>query len=398
MEIKPPTHKLLHLDSLRGLAALAVVCGHLLLAFYPGMPGVTYASDPPTGLVGLLRLNSLYMGHFSVMIFFVLSGFVLSYSFFVSGKQSTLTSAATRRYFRLAIPVLTAVLFVFVLVKAHVMHEIEASKLRVVPAGTPEFNEGWLTRYHVANVTLKQTLRQGLFETFFAYDEQKSLNSALWTMSLELQGSFLIYASLALFGRLKQRWLILGILAVILFMRGEMFLVCFMAGMALSGFHVSRGGASLFPWWLAIPMIFAGIYFGAQTQALSVRHIPSFFRGADVWVSFGATITVLAVVFSAALKRLLELQPFHFLGRISFSLYLLHLPLIYSLGCFVFIKTRTHGMGSFPAFAWSAAATIISSMILAALMTLFVDEPAMDKIKQLYNKYFQPIPATSPKV
>jgi len=91
------------------------------------------------------------------------------------------------------------------------------------------------------------------------------------------------------------------------------------------------------------------------------------------------------------LKSLLELQPFHFMGRISFSLYLLHLPLIYSLGCYVFIKSRNHGMAAFPSFAWSASATIIASIVLAALMTFFIDEPAMALVKRWYDRYFQPL-------
>jgi peptidoglycan/LPS O-acetylase OafA/YrhL len=375
-----------------------VVCGHLLLSFYPGTPGLTSSSDPLTGVAGLLRLNSLYMGRLPVMVFFVLSGFVLSYSYFVSGRQTSLTSAATRRYFRLAVPVLASLLFVFVLIKAHAMYQVQASAARVIPLGISEHNEGWLTRYYVPNVTFKQTLRQALFETFFSYDEQNSLNPALWTMSLELQGSFLVYASLALFGGLKQRWLVLSALALMLFMRGEMFLECFMAGMALACLHVRRRGAPVFPIWLALPALMVGIFFGAQTEALHMRGIPSFFRGADVWVSFGAIVIVSTVVFSAALKKFLELQPIHFLGRISFSLYLIHLPLIYSLGCFVFVKARAHGMEQFPAFAWAAAATIISSFALSALMTMYVDEPAMAKVKQLYNKYFQPFqPAVSKK-
>jgi len=397
METKPATHKLLHLDSLRGLAAFAVVCGHLLLSFYPGLPGLTSASDPPTGIVGLLRLNSLVMGRLPVMVFFVLSGFVLSYSFFINGRASSLTSAATRRYFRLAVPVLTSLLFVFLLIKVHAMHQAEASALRDVPPKTAEHNEGWLTRYYVPNVSLKQTIRQALFETFFAYDEDKSLNSALWTMSIELQGSFLVYASLALFGGLKQRWLILGAIALMLFMRGEMFLECFMAGMALATLYAKRRGAALVPIWLAVPALLAGIFFGAQTEALHMRGIPSFFRGADVWVSFGAILIVASVVFSAVIKRILELQPIHFLGRISFSLYLIHLPLIYSLGCFVFWKTRAHGMEPFPAFGWASAATIISSLLLSALMTIYIDEPAMALVKRLYDKYLQPFTGSASK-
>ena len=58
-------HRIHHLDSLRGLAALAVALGH---SFY--------------GLEGIRNKYyiSLFMGRLPVIYFFILSGFVLSRS------------------------------------------------------------------------------------------------------------------------------------------------------------------------------------------------------------------------------------------------------------------------------------------------------------------------------
>jgi hypothetical protein len=90
------TGKLLHLEAVRGLAACAVVLNHLLLAFWP-----VFAED--RSISPLLKVT--YKGSFAVAVFFVLSGFVLSLSFFRTRDVRVVTSAAVRRYPRLALPV-----------------------------------------------------------------------------------------------------------------------------------------------------------------------------------------------------------------------------------------------------------------------------------------------------
>ena len=67
------------LDSLRGLAALAVVFWHLALVVFDAPDGSPYWSGAE--LVKLFRISPLYpliAGPEAVIVFFILSGFVLS--------------------------------------------------------------------------------------------------------------------------------------------------------------------------------------------------------------------------------------------------------------------------------------------------------------------------------
>ncbi|WP_019915138.1 acyltransferase family protein [Paenibacillus sp. HW567] len=75
--------KLLYLNGLRGVAALVVVFSHYTLSFFPALhTGNT--SDVYNSFelfVSGSPLNVFYNGSFAVFIFFILSGFVLSYKY-----------------------------------------------------------------------------------------------------------------------------------------------------------------------------------------------------------------------------------------------------------------------------------------------------------------------------
>src|ERR1035438_6360232 len=87
------------LDALRGLAALVVVFHHLMLSL-------------PDALRDDLRyidLPLLMGGRFAVMLFFVLSGFVLALPYF-AGTNSAYSPYLVRRFCRLYPPFAFAVL------------------------------------------------------------------------------------------------------------------------------------------------------------------------------------------------------------------------------------------------------------------------------------------------
>ena len=116
------------LDGLRGLAALVVVFGHLANASWPafsnvGRPG---AGVPPVGgvnwLVHRTPLELLVAGHEAVIVFFVLSGFVLTLPLMGRGRRFDPLAYYPRRVARLYLPVWAAVavaVFLHVLVARH---------------------------------------------------------------------------------------------------------------------------------------------------------------------------------------------------------------------------------------------------------------------------------------
>src|SRR4051812_6230467 len=92
--------KLAELDGLRGVAAVIVVVWHFAYAFLPERIGIVPPFDPGAGLVGN-PMFALLDGPGAVMLFFVLSGYVLPLAYFRSGQTEVVLRAAAKRWFRL---------------------------------------------------------------------------------------------------------------------------------------------------------------------------------------------------------------------------------------------------------------------------------------------------------
>ena len=100
--------KLSSLEGLRGIASFIVVIDHYILAFFPAMffP-LKYAFHYPIEkVIASTPLSILYNGDLAVVIFFVLSGFVLSFKFFQKPDKEIAISSFIKRYPRLTIPVI----------------------------------------------------------------------------------------------------------------------------------------------------------------------------------------------------------------------------------------------------------------------------------------------------
>jgi peptidoglycan/LPS O-acetylase OafA/YrhL len=95
-----PGEKLAELDGLRGVAAIIVVVWHFAYAFVPERIGIVPPFDPGAGIVGNPAF-ALLDGPGAVMLFFVLSGYVLPLAYFRSGRTEVVLRAVAKRWFRL---------------------------------------------------------------------------------------------------------------------------------------------------------------------------------------------------------------------------------------------------------------------------------------------------------
>ena len=95
-------------DALRGLAACSVVIGHFLLVLR-GAENPPYAGwhDAVLAYFGHTPLSILWSGHAAVVLFFVLSGFVLQ--LMLEGGRLTYGAYAAKRILRLYLPYIVAV-------------------------------------------------------------------------------------------------------------------------------------------------------------------------------------------------------------------------------------------------------------------------------------------------
>ena len=383
--------RLQFLESIRGLAALSVVFYHLLLAFWPFM----FEPKSPLWAVrgSFLRwlanspMTSLVSGPFAVTIFFVLSGFVLSYSFFRRGRIESIQSAAVRRYLRLALPVLLAVLGSFVLCKHRMYHNGPASAL----TGSHWLGAWYQFKPHLGGWGPNGAIWQGLYGAFFTTDV--GYDNVLWTMAVELRGSFLVFTVLALFGRARNRWILYYIIAGLLWFWREIYMLDFLGGAVLCDAYVLlelRDKPLLELSWFSVPLLLLGFWLG-RYRWLPAGVTPDDLALWQMYPSLGAILIVGVPLFCRKAKRLLDIRPIALLGRLSFGLYLTHILVLCSLGSWIYVQLRhAHQWGHGTAALVAIAATLCVSFPAGGLLYLLGDLPSIAIGQWLVNQFFLP--------
>jgi peptidoglycan/LPS O-acetylase OafA/YrhL len=378
-------HKYESLDGLRGLAALSVVLLHYVQGFAPFLVGyvATRRHVPFERAISTTPLQLPLAGNFAVCIFFVLSGFVLSLSFFRHKDAAVLIPSAARRYFRLLLPALGSVMLAYFVLRVGGIHAKQAS------VGSE--SSTWLAILWNSPAHLSQALYQGFYGIWFgAFNVSDSYNVVLWTMHYELLGSFLVFMFLALFGKMQNRWLIYAAFGLIFI---KTYYLGFVFGMAISDIFVTQPAVknklSNRLLWFLLPVaivlgtwtngtIYQSVYSRIHVAALSPAELEIFMH------TLGALIIVLAAIKLDALSRLLKTRMLQYLGKISFALYLTHLVILGSLASYLFTVILPHA-GYVAATTVAFTVSVSISLIVATFYTRWVDMPSINISRQLGN-------------
>jgi len=393
MKVAPnKADKLLYLEGIRGLAAFMVMIYHYSRGFYP-----TFATGNPEtshlGEFGLLYyanpVNVITNGNFYVTIFFVLSGYVLSKSYFEKRDFDILISASFRRFPRLFIPAAVSIIISFLLVRLSLVYHMEASKITL---------SEWLAVLWRADGSFSSLIRDFISAIF---SQRSAYNISLWTISVELFGSFLVFAILALTHKTRNLHLVLILLLAVCCATSEYYYSAFILGILLNYSNIYTFKNALIRQVLICIFLLAGLFLGAFPSHGSVEG--TFFEFADynMFISrdslihvIGAFFFVLAVNMSKRLQHFFSLKLFNFLGYISFSLYLLHALVLGSFTCYLFLQLQqiySYNMAVLLAFIPSVALLIAVSYF----MTNYVDKGSVRISKFIYNKWFASNPAVN---
>ncbi|QIW97396.1 hypothetical protein AMS68_002914 [Peltaster fructicola] len=432
----PAKRSTAYLDGLRGLAALCVFSGHMI-----GGGDHERGFGDPDGqnfLISLPFIRNLYTGApAAVAVFFVLSGFVVTQSMVKivrdqkEGFLRTLASALIRRPVRLYLPC-----WIFALIIAlalHLPYEIhpplpwlqarDSIWIELLRWREESWNYFWPFRHH------------GSDQPWFIYD------LVVWTIPIELKGSYLCYGLVAVYALANRSFgvdspvhlwavgtLMVGVAALL--QLGGWWPACFIAGYVWSivevhaldkpllnrTFTTELGGrkwsipattigiTSIF--WISWYLLGAPATSGKPEWSLSApgwywltKMIPEYYGEAQFyryWNSWGAIGMVYATLRLPWLQWFFNTRPLQFLGKVSFMLYLIHLPMAY---CFTdrWIRVFGHvGFGSgerwydnllyLPDWGvkgfnlqWIACYTVALAvnLVVSYLLTRFLDEPCV---------------------
>lgn len=317
----------LALDGVRGLAALSVALGHCML-IVAGMEvwsktAFDFPNMPAQEIAGRL-LHLLFPGNGAVMVFFVLSGYVLWGSF--ARRQSTIADTPdyiVARLFRL-LPLVIATTLLYWLVTSPSPGEL------------------------IANMVLLST----------------SMNKVLWSLQVEMIGSLVIFIAWLVARNDPVRLFIAlcVVAAAVPFFRGNQFVVYLPA--FLLGALIHHVPARV---WQSRALL---------VVALAVLLLPSIvfsYRGITRVLEI---LAAAAIVGCIAVQRppLLEKAPIRFLGAVSYPFYLVH-PLGMS-GALNFIGPLP-GMNFLFQFGVYALVSLLISLPVAWLLHVTVEMPAL---------------------
>jgi len=190
------------------VAASIVVVVHFFCAFFPftvfGVQGSYQQHRAWETLFYFPPFATLIAGYSAVCVFFILSGYVLSFQFLgVPGLTTRLLAATVKRPIRLGGLVLVTVLIGALIWSAGLGG---TAALAEITSSKPYFSEIWSGRF-----SLPFAVRQISTNLF---DIARLYNNPLWTIATELEGSLLVYAFLLLFGACRYRLWVMTLLIV----------------------------------------------------------------------------------------------------------------------------------------------------------------------------------------
>jgi peptidoglycan/LPS O-acetylase OafA/YrhL len=359
-------HRLVALDGLRGLAALTVAFHHFLYS-------ISTVVDRPAALWALkyTPLHAVWAGHQAVVLFFVLSGFVLAVPFY--SRAVSYQGFVVKRIFRICVPYWAAVLLA--LGASHLVFRHK------VPGLSTWFNSWWNDPVSV-QVLLGHLL---LVDSF----PNNLLDPVLWSLVHEMRISLVFPFLMALLLRYGWRIGLLTALALALVgfvvQRGSQrlgypndygdsfrYVLMFVVGAILCG-HRERLVTWLrrLPAWLpaaCLPVALLAYTVTYWYPLLPGTRILRFTIAQDYVTTLGVSAFILFGLSCGPLTRVLTSRPLRWLGKVSYSLYLLHAIVLLTM-----LKLLS---GVLPIWAlW--APTAVAALLVAAVSYRLVERPSM---------------------
>ena len=344
--------RLPQLDALRGLAALAVFWGHAFLIM-PVKPVLLQA-------VGRTPLHFFYDGDAAVLLFFVLSGFVLNLRYVqTSGyPRHWVATFLIRRFFRIY-PAFFVAIGLGLLLR-HFLYD---------PSSASVFSD-WFSRYWRHPMLLKDFLR--LCTLIGPGINIPQIDPPMWSLVYEMRIS-LIFPLVIWITNLERKpvgdFILLAAVYAACFIlchnRHFVYLPLFVLGAVcakqidwLKSLLSRSNRLAKTAWMLAALVLYQVAWFRHDYDS-SPSHLNYLLNQIT---GVGAAAFIIGCVALVRIRALLNQRLFQFIGRTSYSFYLVHLVLMFALAPLIYRATN------------SLAACWFSVLVLSYLLAMLIFE------------------------
>lgn len=351
------------LDSIRGLAALTVVFSHLSLSIANFFIISNFQNTP---------LHIFWAGHEAVIIFFLLSGFVLALPYTIN-KKPVYRSYIVKRICRIYLPYIVSILI--------------GSVCFMLLSGREVKVTDWINNLWTTPINMKVILNH----IFFLGDYQSSINFVTWSLIHEMRISIIFPLLMILV--MKYNWktniFICMFLTVIYYVINEFLKTVgyidfshnsyqrtiHYVGIFMIGALLAKNRDQLINVWrnkkFMFKLVFLVIGIMSYTNTWwGIKRVPYIHLEViqDWGIALGGSIFIISSLSSNKIRNFLLLKPVHFLGQISYSLYLLH---------GIVLLSTIHALYGLIPYSFLILLVLIGSIALASLSYYFVERPSI---------------------
>lgn len=233
------------LDGLRGVASLMVMIHHTIIIWFPDMMKGWGSCSNCYSVLQLPIIRIFYSGTALVAIFFVISGFSLSYRTLMliqmqnpAETLDSLSSSTFRRSFRLLIPPIVVTFFIMLI--TYNGFYVTDAKFSTPPRFDTFF--GSLDHWFDQTIWMADVLRPVFYRGISYAVYVPIYDNNLWTIDVELYGSFVVFLVVLIVSRLRsffRRLILLG-LPIYLAYYTHAYAFLFISGVTLAELHHIR--------------------------------------------------------------------------------------------------------------------------------------------------------------
>lgn len=365
--------KLNWITGLKGIAALTVFIHHFFLYFYPAFCNGETNSLRTSNSIELKIIKTPlnifgWGGNFAVCLFFMISGFLIAYSYFVLNKRKQKIDSIFKRYFNLMFPILFSSVIIFFVLKSQIF--------RTENLLTLYKSIGLKSYYSNFNLNLIDVIKQSVYIIFNTSSAE--INPPLWTMKAELSYSILSMMILYIFGKDKKR--IFVYIFLLLFNINNYF-SCFVLGIILSDIYYNKNEIfnKLNKKDIKLAILITGLYLASYTYLASYSKLYSILsfdlKNIDpnlLYHTIGSFLIMTFILLSDFSKRILSNKYIVKIGNLSLNIYLFHWLIINTMSMFIVLKLFKY-----------------TKYFVAVIISFIISTIVLYIISKYFDKYFK---------
>ncbi len=384
------------IDGLRGIASICIVLHHFIIGYYPAAyEGATAMRHLPGSIEADFSqspLSFFVVGDFWVSVFCMVSGFVIASQVFAMKDGKQFSKSVMKRYPRLMIPVFALSAIVYVMLHLGLFYNVQAANIT---------GSSWLGQFYQYETTLWDLFFSSMIDTWIVGMETMYSN-AFWMMAELFAGSFMAYLLAAMGKHANKRILYVYIGIALAYLSVNSRLTDFVLGVLLAYVALHYGEKicqrERIAWILGVVFVVIAVIFGAYphthepTNAYQLLNcLPSRLNPCYFYHMLGAMFLVMGIYLCRPVKWLMSTRPALFLGKISYAVYVIHIPILFSLTAWMFVRftnlTKDYNISAGLALVLSLLAIVLLGWVFWRL----VERPSTKWIGKAVDKLTEDI-------